>query len=275
MTRAFDLRKVFADVRAELSSPTCCVSWAAATLILSLIAPFNMAETTSFVGRLIYWFFLIGAALSIAVTLISSFNRLFPSLKMIYALPLIALIFAITFTPLIYLANYILFPNRLESLSTFPEMLGFVLLVFLCMTAVITVIRKQYVSKEPEPAKIAPFEPSSLLSSVPEPSPQPQLVKRLEYPLNGARIIRLSMQDHYVEVHTDHGSQLILMRMSDAIAELDGVAGLQVHRSHWVALDAVTGNKREKGRLYVLTNDGAAVPVSRSFTPDVREAGLV
>ena len=41
------------------------------------------------------------------------------------------------------------------------------------------------------------------------------------------------MSDHYVEVFTTAGHTVLLMRLGDAVAELEGL-GLRVHRSYWV-----------------------------------------
>jgi hypothetical protein len=104
------------------------------------------------------------------------------------------------------------------------------------------------------------------------PPPRPRLLDRLPTEKRG-RIVRLSMQDHYVEVHTDRGSALILMRMSDAIAEIEGVDGLRIHRSHWVARDAVEAVERREGRLVLRLRGGVELPVSRSYVEAVRSAG--
>jgi DNA-binding LytR/AlgR family response regulator len=82
------------------------------------------------------------------------------------------------------------------------------------------------------------------------------------------------VQDHYVEVHTERGMHLVLMRLSDAIDEAEGIPGLKVHRSHWVALEAVAEARREGGRVVLRLRDGASVPVSRAHVQALREAGL-
>jgi len=64
------------------------------------------------------------------------------------------------------------------------------------------------------------------------------------------------------------------MRLSDAIRETGSAAGLQVHRSHWVALDAIT-QVRKKGDGAILTlRDQTEVPVSRSNMSAIKEAGF-
>ncbi len=102
----------------------------------------------------------------------------------------------------------------------------------------------------------------------------PAIQRRLPMERRGA-LIRMSVHDHYVEVVTAHGTSLVLMRLRDAMAETAPSAGLQVHRSHWVAFDGVVGCRRENGRVLLEMRDGFAVPVSRSFMRAARDAGLV
>lgn len=90
----------------------------------------------------------------------------------------------------------------------------------------------------------------------------------------GRTLLALEMEDHYVRVHTEQGSDLILMRLRDAVAELQGLDGLQVHRSYWVAAQAVTGvERRPDGKAVLLLRNGLRVPVSRSYASAVRAAG--
>lgn len=88
----------------------------------------------------------------------------------------------------------------------------------------------------------------------------------------GSRLLHLEIQDHYLQVHTDTGPRTVLMRLGDAIDRIDPGRGLQVHRSHWVAHDAVARiERRAKGVLLVL-DDNSTVPVSRSHLKKVRQA---
>ena len=72
-------------------------------------------------------------------------------------------------------------------------------------------------------------------------------------------------QDHYLRLHTSRGSDLILMRLVDALDELEGLAGARTHRSWWVA--------RESGRIILQLEDGVQAPVSRTYLPSLREDG--
>ncbi len=102
----------------------------------------------------------------------------------------------------------------------------------------------------------------------------PRIVRRLPLDRRG-RLIALSVQDHYVEVITSGGKDLLLMRLADAIAETDPEQGLQVHRSHWVALAAVRGARRDGARVILTMSDGRDIPVSRTYLPAIKEAGLL
>jgi hypothetical protein len=119
-----------------------------------------------------------------------------------------------------------------------------------------------------------------LRQRAPPPSPDPaadqppRLHARLPAAVD-APILALQGEDHYVRVHTQKGSALILMRMSDAIAELDGQPGLQVHRSWWVARAAVAGAAKTGRRAEITLSNGLSVPVARNAMPQARAAGYL
>lgn len=99
------------------------------------------------------------------------------------------------------------------------------------------------------------------------------LTDKLPHRLRSARLISMSSEDHYLRVRTDQGEALILMRLSDAIAACSTLNGAQVHRSWWVARQAVSGARKGDGRGTLVLEDGSEVPVSRSFYPALRDAG--
>ncbi len=97
--------------------------------------------------------------------------------------------------------------------------------------------------------------------------------QRLPPRLRGAAIHAVQAEDHYLRVHTDRGSDLILMRLSDALEELEGLEGAQTHRSWWVAKDAVREVRRSDGRASLTLEGGIAAPVSRRYARALRAAG--
>lgn len=112
-------------------------------------------------------------------------------------------------------------------------------------------------------------------------SPTPELAQRaaiasteaLPLPPGFGPLLALKAEDHYLRAYAPGREELFLMRLRDALAMLPTDAGVQVHRSWWVAKDAVTAVSRD-GRSAVLTlSNGAEVPVARDRMAAVKAAG--
>jgi hypothetical protein len=101
----------------------------------------------------------------------------------------------------------------------------------------------------------------------------PPILERVPLPLRG-QLLALTVEDHYVDIVTDKGKTLVLMRLADAMREASGVDGLQIHRSHWVATGAVVKSHRTDGKLSLELRNGMRLPVSRGYLPAVKAAGL-
>ncbi len=137
-------------------------------------------------------------------------------------------------------------------------MFGIVAFVSMIMTAINILIGKNYssaVSRDQDittlPEHIAPAEA--------------RLRTRLPIHLREAQIWAIESEDHYLRVHTDLGSSLILMRLSDAISETEGLDGAQTHRSWWVSRAAILRTERSDGRATLHLNCGITAPVSRTY----------
>jgi hypothetical protein len=84
----------------------------------------------------------------------------------------------------------------------------------------------------------------------------------------------IEAEDHYCRVRRrDGGGALIHYRFGDAMREVAGLDGLQVHRGAWVAAGAVTGAVREGRRWLLLLEDGSRVAVSATYVAAVRARG--
>ena len=118
------------------------------------------------------------------------------------------------------------------------------------------------------------FGPSGPLGPSPQNNAAPPILQRLPLEKRGA-LVALSATDHYVEVVTDRGRELVLMRLADAIKEAAPARGLQVHRSHWVALDRVQGARRRGDGALLDMGAGLEIPVSRRHMGAIRAAGLL
>jgi len=142
----------------------------------------------------------------------------------------------------------------LQLLGLFP----YVALVQLLIARLMSPDDRMAVAASAEPPPAAPQYP-------------PEFVSRLP-PALRRDIIALEAEDHYLRVHTRHGSALILMRLADAAALIDPRLGLRVHRSWWVARDGVRALERTPGRAIARLVDGTAVPISRTRLSAARAA---
>ncbi|QTD54829.1 LytTR family DNA-binding domain-containing protein [Parasphingorhabdus cellanae] len=101
-----------------------------------------------------------------------------------------------------------------------------------------------------------------------------QLHDRLPQSFPGM-IIALGVEDHYVRVHAAERTEMLLLRLSDAIKEMEPQEGMQVHRSWWVARDAIVTSKREGRNLRLSLSGGLEVPVSRAYVTKLKQTGWI
>ncbi|MEM1050530.1 MAG: LytTR family DNA-binding domain-containing protein [Pseudomonadota bacterium] len=94
---------------------------------------------------------------------------------------------------------------------------------------------------------------------------RPRLLARLKPRLQSAELLALKSDGHYLRVFTDEGSELVLMRLKDAIAETDPVEGMQVHRSWWLARRDGIERRNSDGRIELKLDEENWVPVSRTY----------
>jgi len=85
-------------------------------------------------------------------------------------------------------------------------------------------------------------------------------------------VLCLQMEDHHVRAYTVAGSTLYFAAMRDVVGHL-GPRGLQVHRSWWVANNAVRGWTGDARALELVLSNGLKVPVARSRIAAIRAAG--
>ena len=154
-------------------------------------------------------------------------------------------------------------PLHWPQLSRAITMYGYVLAIGSAVTLLF------YVLRDRNPAPI-PMPDGSQVQEAPQP-----VIRFLERipPARSEDLIALEMEDHYLRVHTRHGSQLILLRMRDAVAELEGIAGEQVHRSWWVARHALATVKRDGRKLRLQLDGGLEAPVARDAVARLKSAG--
>ncbi len=91
--------------------------------------------------------------------------------------------------------------------------------------------------------------------------------------LQAEDVLALQAEEHYVRIYSGDGSELVHCRFGKAAKEMPAKLGLQVHRSWWVADDAVRSAKRGARRWQLDLVTDETVPVSDSFVTAVRERG--
>jgi DNA-binding LytR/AlgR family response regulator len=169
---------------------------------------------------------------------------------------LLALIIGLPYTVVVWAVTGMGF-ERGPKLAALPYFLGPVMLVSGAMTGIAMLANQS-----------PPQTHAAELGAAP-----PKFLDRLPLKLRGAEIWAVEAEDHYLRIHTDRGSDLILMRLSDAVGELEGLEGAQTHRSWWVAKSAVIGAKRNDGRAVFTLKNGVEVPVSRTWAKVLRARG--
>ncbi|MEM9633047.1 MAG: LytTR family DNA-binding domain-containing protein [Pseudomonadota bacterium] len=247
-------RRFLKDLAAPFTSRHHLVLLAALSIFAGLIGPFGTYGDLPLATRLFYWSVMVAGTASVGHVSATSLERFLKRtgwpfhiqqavMSVLVAVPVCLVVTVIS--------SGLGFGNFIAGLPSLyvqcVAVTGFVVILFNLLPS----------------APIA--EPTSPHAG------KPALLERLPLARRG-RVLRLAAQDHYVEVITDKGRTLVPMRFRDAISEMEPESGLQVHRSHWVALHAVTGRCRSGKKSGLRLSDGSFVPVGRSFGATVRKA---
>lgn len=169
---------------------------------------------------------------------------------------LTSLVMAVPYTAVVWVASSLL-AGRDPGLAGLPLLFIPVVIVCLAMVTLNVLVESRRVYAEMAPP------------------PPPKFLERLPLKLRGGEVWAVEAEDHYLRLHTSKGQDLILLRLADAIDELEGIEGAQVHRSWWVARDAITDARRGDGRATLTLKDGSQVPVSRTYAAVLREKGWI
>ena len=225
----------------------------AAGVFLALIGALGSGGVP-LIPRLIYW-----VGLSVLGAIVGSVvARLLREASLGVQSPwLRGLVIITVLTPIFMLLNWLLSGRPALTSHNLGPYLGVTLVMTSGMTALMM---------------LAGHRAALTLAASPE-APPPRFLERLPPRLRGGEIYAVEAEDHYLRLHTSKGQDLILLRLSDAVAELEGIEGAQTHRSWWVAKAAVQDAKRGDGRATLTLKGGVEAPVSRAYARVLREAG--
>ncbi|UDF03671.1 LytTR family DNA-binding domain-containing protein [Asticcacaulis sp. AND118] len=241
-------------------------------LFLSLINAFGTGEIP-LLHRLFYWGLLMVAGSFVAVgidRLAVGYLRHRLHLEgrpWLYGVLLTALL-----TPSIALVVWAitpLFGHMSWDIGLYGRFLGPVGVISAAMTLLNVLL-----NREPQQSHAFAAPPASG-PAVETPPERVAFLDRLPFKHQKADIYALSAEDHYLRVHTSAGSTLILMRLYDAIRELEGIEGSQTHRSWWVARDAIEDIRRQDGRVSLTLRGEIEAPVSRSYQKVLKADGWI
>lgn len=234
-----------------------------------LAGPFGTYEADRLLPRLVFWFAVVALSMPIGIACRLVVERLIGRWSFWPKALVVSGLFALVFTPLLHLILALhLGPAGQGAVDGLHLFLG-VLSMALLLNAVNFVLGPVAVGRraaapaaQAEAPAPAPAEGPGGAGPAAQERRLPRLAARLPEELRG-EILHVSVRDHYVDVRTTRGVAALLLRFADAVAELEGVEGRQVHRSHWVAREAVAGVERSRSRVMVVLRDGTRVPVSR------------
>lgn len=236
-------------------------------VVLALVGPFG-SFGLPFAWRLVYW---VGLSLGgyacyrpIAGAVVDWARDL--ELPEPAAWILACLIATVPMSVLVWFVGRLPGPFPLPTLEEAFASYAYVLVVGGTLTALFYVLERQ---KDVATTTARPTASTKDQTTAPV---QVRFLERIPQRL-GSELLALEMEDHYLRVHTALGSDLILLRMRDAVAELDGFDGLQVHRSWWVARAAVERVEREGRGLRLVLTGGLQVPVARDQVATVKAKG--
>ena len=245
-----------------------------ATMLLGVSGPFGTFQSFNLGQRLAYWACTVVACYLIGQGAATFFIEILrPQIAQKWPRLIVAgLLASLPVTAAVLLINGIAYQHveLRESLTIWLYVTIATLIVVIALVSIDELIAGARATEGPAAAVAGASVPA-----VPEspPPPIPPILERVPLPQRG-RLLALTVEDHYVDIVTDKGKVLVLMRLADAIREASGIDGLQIHRSHWVATGAVVKSHRADGKLSLELSNGMRLPVSRGFLSSVKAAGL-
>lgn len=267
------MQEVFTKWRASIFSPVTLVMLVSAFLLTTLSGPFGTHAALELLPRAAFW----GVSLTIALLMGTFIHQLFrvrmPEEKKNEAEIVSSAVFAIFFGA-VMLGWVSIFADLLP-VGGFQVSWWQIFLEVAIITVTLLAIRIYLVrGLNKAAAEVAAPEPKGGSVVVFPKQDEPRLMRRLKDD-EKAKILWLTSEDHFVEIHTDAGCVRIRMRLTDAIDEMEGVEGSCVHRSHWVAYAAIKATEKVGGYWRLHLSSGETVPVSRKYQPLLEEAGIL
>ena len=243
------------------------VIWFGCSLLATYSGPFGTYGDPSVLHSLLIWMVLIGSSI-VTVYVLNALNELFlAKLSSFIRIVVFIGVSAIATGSLVHFLLIYVFAHTSDPILSRSELSSYSLAV-ISFIHIVRLILPFSVTDQISNKGASEGELSS--ASLP---PHSRLAKRLDIPA-GVRISQITANGHFVSVETSEDVYRTRMRFSDAVAELDGIYGLTVHRSHWVHRNSIVGWVPRAKKPYVLLNNDRSVPISKTYLANVKNAGL-
>ena len=250
------LQLTLRELREHLGDPRTLGIIAIIGVVIGFAGPFGTFETLPTLGRVAYWLATVFITYIFGFGISELVDRLWGTGRSLWLrLPLMIVPASLGATLLVALLNVAVFGPAYLAVGAIVALLA------QCMAVTAAVVVVSLITEGGQNA----------VAQAPAPPP---ILDRVPLPQRGA-LLALIVEDHYVDIVTERGKTLVLMRLADAIREAASVPGLQIHRSHWVATAAVVRAHRSEGKVLLELSNGMRLPVSRGYLPAAKEAGLV
>lgn len=244
------MRQIFGDIGWEKK----LLAFFGAIALFVLLGPFGTYGDLTFWERSVFWVMIVGGIgffmhITMSVALVTRYLGALPQLLRL----LIGAIFgAFPGAAIVFFVNGVFRPPMMD-----PDVVPVIWIQVVAIGFLIGVF--EYIDWYPRDDKSEPD------------TPKPQAT-RLHARLNAApntEIISMSMQDHYVEVTTSEGTEMVLMRFADAIEAVSDLPGSRIHRSHWVAHAHLQTVEKRNQRATATLRDGRTLAVSNTYLDEV------
>lgn len=243
----------------DLTGATLQVIVVSVAIIITLIGPFGTFSSMDLGTRALFWPSLIVTSVVIASCIRSVRKELLPHVKRPLSCIVEGVSMSTLFTPIVLTAANLAYGRPEQMVLMTFELWLIVMVIYVLISGSVGVALDRIYGTD---------------DVVAEPV-RPRLMERIDG-ASDAPVVRLSVQDHYVEVYQADGSvHRLLMRFKDAVNEMETVDGFCVHRSHWVVASEIANTFRRKGRDFLTLKNGTEIPVSRTYRPNLVEAGFL
>ena len=253
------LTKTVSTIIGSCSTLTVLAVWILTSLAAALAGPFGTYNSQPFILRLGYWALVIGVSVPIGATIRVLWQQ-FLGDKLEWVEDLVVVVtLTVVFGPMLVLLNLWMIlhtdhPDLDWRLS--------VVATFFIGAAIVGIGRLIRSSTEDS-------------GSAETSQQRDRLLERINAP-EGVRLAKVSSDNHHIKIRTDDNAEhRILMRLRDAVTEIDVEDGIWVHRSHWVAFQQIRSIEIVNGKEVVKMRYGCDVPIGPKYRSKLIERGAL